>query len=373
MTGNAYGAQTPFAHTPDVYAQQFTYPPTAGIAPGYSRQGRVGRRSALGWILGSAALVIAGGSAGFYLYTRSSQPGSGSSSGPALQILKGHSASVTSLSLLANGSRLATGSLDQTVRLWSTADGSSAGTIQAGAAVNALAWSPDGSKLASGQENKSLALWSASGSTIKRESGWGAAIKSLSWRNDGSLLFFGTSGNGLHALDISNYKHSGRNTPLVFINAIAQAPDGSLLALALESGRVSFADLNHNWAEIATIAPEHGAALSVAWSLDGSAIVVGYADGKAVVYNASTRNVQYLLKHNGAVHSVAWKPDSSAATPILVSGAADGTVNLWNLAKGSQIIYSGHSDAVLAVTWGTNLVASASKDRTAILWQQPTF
>jgi WD40 repeat protein len=84
--------------------------------------------------------------------------------------------------------------------------------------------------------------------------------------------------------------------------------------------------------------------------------------------------VKYLLKHKGAVYSVAWSPASTATAPVLMSGAADGSVNIWNLqGQGQQIIYSGHSDAVLAVTWGATMLASASKDQTAILWQPPTL
>ncbi len=381
MGGGMYGAQNQFGYaTNDVYAQQ---PPAyAPQAPGYQQQGlgqgdgKVGRRSALGWVLGGAALLIAGGGAGYYVYTHNNQPtisSPGTQANPALHILKGHSASVTSLSWLPGGNQLASGSLDQTARLWSTADGSAVGTIKTGSAVDALAWSPNGSKLATGGENHSVALWNPGGSLIKRETGWGASIKTLAWRSDNNLLFLGTGGNGLHALQISNYKRYGHNTPLVSVNAVAQAPDGTLLALALGSGRVYFADLANNWAQVATIAPEHGAALSVAWSPDNSSIVVGYADGKAVVYEVTSRKVQYLLKHNGPVYSVAWKPDSTATTPILVSGAEDGTVNIWNLAKGQQAIYSGHSAAVLAVTWGATLLASASKDQSVILWQPPTF
>lgn len=373
-----YGAQAQYAPPAynDVYAQ------TPAFAPGYRQQeegyGKTGRRSALGWILGGTALLIAVGGAGIYAYSRYAQPGAAAAGtqapNPAIHILKGHSAAVTSVSLSSNGTQLATGSLDQSARIWSTADGTAVATMQVGSAVEAVAWNPDGSKLATGTENHSVVLWSASGTLIKRETNWGASVSSLAWRKDSNLLFLGTNGNGLHALQISNYKRYGHNTPQVLVNAIATSPDGKLLALALNSGRVYFADLGNNWADVAAIAPEHGAALSIAWSPDNAMLVVGYADGNAIVYDAASRKVQYLLKHNGPVNSVAWSPNSTAAVPLLVSGAGDSTVNIWNLqGKGTQIVYSGHTDAVLAVTWGASLLASASKDQNAILWQPPTF
>lgn len=384
MAGNAYNAQTAFVppRTPDVYAQPPAFMPTPRPVPGYQRPGNmppnggnVSRRGALGWLLGGAAIIVLGGGAAVYFYAKNNgQPGGSSSNGqanPALHVLKGHTASVTSLSWLANGTKLATGSLDQTARLWSASDGSSTATFTAMAGIDSLAWSPDGSILATGETNHDMQLWKASGAPIKHETGWGGAVKGLAWRSDGNLLFLGVYGNGLHALQISNFKQYGKSNPSVRINAIAIAPDGTFMAVALESGSVYFADLAKNWAQAATIQPKYGSALSVDWSPDGKLLAVGYSDNKAVVYDATTRHEKYLLKHNGPVNSVSWSRNTS--TPILASGAGDGTVNIWNLSTSKQVVYSGHSDAVLAVAWSSSVLASSSKDQTAILWQPPSF
>ena len=58
---------------------------------------------------------------------------------------------------------------------------------------------------------------------------------------------------------------------------------------------------------------------------------------------------------------------------IVTTLNSDGTVNIWNPGKGQQIIYSGHNGAVLAVTWTATQLASASKDKSVILWQLPTL
>lgn len=379
QAGGMYSAQAPYAQAPfaavptvgQAYAPVQMPMPGPRYAPGQGErlvQQRVKRRGALAWMLGAATLAAVGTGAGIYFYVRNNGQSGGSGPGSALHVLRGHSAAVTSLSWLPDGSRLASGSLDTTVRLWSAADGSAIATINADSQVRATAWSPDGATLATGEEDRSVQLWQADGHAIKRQALWGAAVVCLAWRGN-SLLFLGTSGNSLHALDTINSKRYGRNG-LTRIVGLAVSPDQTLMAVALASGEVYFADLNNGWSAVATLPGAHGEALSVAWSPDGHFVAVGYADNYAVVYDAGSRAVRYNLRHVAPVYSVAWSPGTSV--PVLASGAGDGSVNVWNLSgQGNQTIYRGHSDAVLAVSWSATMLASASKDQTVMVWEPP--
>jgi len=377
QSGGGYIAQAPYVQTPPVYtptAGSF-YPPVQmpiSHLPDPPAGGqRVQRRRTLGWLLGAAAIAAAGTGVGIYFYVSSTQSGgTGTLPASALHTLRGHSAAVTSLSWLSDGSRLASGSLDKTARLWSSTDGSALSTINTDAQVHASAWSPDGSMLATGEEDRSVQLWGADGTALKRQALWGAPVVCLAWHGN-NLLFLGTNGNSLHAFDTTSYKRYGKNG-LARIVGLAMSPDQTMMAVALASGEVYFADLNKNWAAVATIPATHRGALSVAWSPDGHLVAVGYADTYAVVYDAASQAVRYNLRHVAPVYSVAWSPNP--AVPVLASGAGDGSVNIWNLSgQGNQTMYQGHNDAVLAVSWSTTLLASASKDRTIILWQPPAF
>jgi WD40 repeat protein len=77
-----------------------------------------------------------------------------------LQTLEGHSGPVNSIAWSQDGSRLASGSSDNTVRIWDPATGQCTSTLEGHSGrVNSIAWSQDGSRLASGSRDETVRIW----------------------------------------------------------------------------------------------------------------------------------------------------------------------------------------------------------------------
>ena len=86
--------------------------------------------------------------------------------GSELHILTGHTDAIVSIALSPDGATLATGSWDTTVRLWDTNTGSHLRTLAGHTDdIDGVAFSPDGNTVASGSRDGTILLWELNPST----------------------------------------------------------------------------------------------------------------------------------------------------------------------------------------------------------------
>src|SRR5262249_39816950 len=112
---------------------------------------------------------------------------------------RGHRGPVAQVACSKDGSRLASGGTDGTVRLWGSRDGQLQSILLGHASrITTLAWSPDGSTLASGSMDFSVRLWNPSSGkllhTLLKHTG---AVHSLAWSPDGKTLASGSADKGV--------------------------------------------------------------------------------------------------------------------------------------------------------------------------------
>ncbi|MCJ1280582.1 hypothetical protein MMC21_008411, partial [Puttea exsequens] len=105
------------------------------------------------------------------------------------QTLQGHTGSVETIAFSPDGKRLASGSLDGTIKLWDAASGQLQQTLQGHTgSVRTIAFSPDGKQLASGSDDETIKLWDAESGNYLQTIQIDISINSLSFHKDSRYL-----------------------------------------------------------------------------------------------------------------------------------------------------------------------------------------
>ncbi|MEE1000646.1 MAG: hypothetical protein U0L37_01625 [Bacteroidales bacterium] len=77
-----------------------------------------------------------------------------------LKTLEGHSHEVESVAYSPDGTKIISGSLDETIKIWDTNTGECLKTLMGHIGpVWSVAFSPDGTKIVSGSDDKTVKIW----------------------------------------------------------------------------------------------------------------------------------------------------------------------------------------------------------------------
>jgi WD40 repeat protein len=284
--------------------------------------------------------------------------------------LQGHGHSVNSLAFSPNGSRLASGSADKTIKLWDVREGRLLSTLQEhGHYVYSVAFSPDGSRLASGSGDKTIKLWDVrEGRLLSTLQGHGNLVSSVAFSPDGSRLASGSNDNTIKLWDV----REGRLLSTLqghgnFVISVAFSPDGSRLASGSDDQTIKLWDVREGRL-LSTLQGHGNSVISVAFSPDGSRLASGSRDKTIKLWEFSSgRLLSTLQGHGNSVISVAFSPGGS----LLASGSYDKTIKLWEFSSGRLLsTLQGHGDYVFSVAFSPDgsRLASGSADQTIKLW-----
>lgn len=190
-------------------------------------------------------LAVGVGSGQILLWERSS---AGAEWREVERAFEGHLDRVIVLAFSPDGTLLASGSRDSTVRLWRVGTGEPVGAVLLGddqeEAVISLAFSPDGTLLASGDRDNSLNLWRTSDftllQTVRAHTNW---VNAIAFSPDGRMIATGSRDEAIMLWDVSDPLALRRiGEPLTGhysgVNSVAFSPDGALLASGAEDQRV---------------------------------------------------------------------------------------------------------------------------------------
>ncbi|KAK6356060.1 hypothetical protein TWF718_000434 [Orbilia javanica] len=332
--------------------------------------------------------------------------------GAELQSIEGHRGSVRTVAFSSDGTRLASGSEDGTVRLWDIETGEELKRLEVDSKlVLAIVFCFD-STLALGSDDGITRLWDTrTGKVMKQledDSGCVIAVAFscngmlASGSEDGIIRFWDTeTGKVVKRLE----EGSGRVTAVVFScdgkqlasasaeqirlwdvttgEVVRRLKDGSEWVLAVsfscdgtlasgsDDGRVRLWDavtgeMVKQWEG------HRGPVAAVAFSCDGKQLASGSDDRTVRLWDVTTGDVVRRLEgHSGWVTAVAFSPDGMQ----LASGSRDGVIKLWDTVVGERAEQlEGNSWSILAVAFSSDStrLASGSADGTVMLWDPAT-
>ena len=202
--------------------------------------------------------------------------------GECRRVLEGHTNRVQGIAFAPDASRLATASNDNTARIWSVADGKCLRTLQGHTnEVMSVAWSPDGKLLATGSRDRSIRLWSPDGTLSRNIENLDNWIWSVMFTADSRELLYtwggpGAGGVGSAVLQVSSGQERLRFTKHDnSVNSGAISPDGTMAATAGGSSNEIYLWRLADASSLHRLAGKGHAAWSAGWSPDGKSIAWG--------------------------------------------------------------------------------------------------
>lgn len=257
---------------------------------------------------------------------------------------------ILALAFSPNGTQLASGSKDHTVRLWDNASDSQPIVLQKHTGwTNVLAFSPNGKILASGSTDKTVQLWNTdTGEPIATLTGHLNGINALAFSPDGTTLASGSTDGTLRFWnvktgDVLATRITGHTE---WVKGVTFSKESSTLASVAFNGAITFWDVKTSQKTTHQIKGHRDWLATLAFSPDGtrlasigaeSTLVVGFGqvtnpDSLLRLTDVNTGREVATLQDKKGVSNLTFSPDGKT-----VAFSNHGNIRLWNTETDSHL------------------------------------
>jgi WD40 repeat protein len=300
--------------------------------------------------------------------------------GECLAVLSGHTNWVRSIAFSPDGSLLASCSEDQTIRVWNVESRICCQVLQGHTQrVRAIAFSPQGNLLASGGDDSTIRLWNTRtwqcSNTLQEHTSY---VRALAFHPTGELLASGSedttirlwhTSTGTYLTTLRGHTHR--------IRALTFAAEGTLLASSSDDltirlwdygDRVNIRPASTGPHLLRTLSGHENRIWSLA-AVPGQSTLVSAAEDQTLrLWDLTSGMCIHTLRGSSSlIKAITYSPDGH----LLADATEEQVIHLWDIESGHCLrTMHGHSNRVRAIAFSPDgrLLASGSEDETIRLW-----
>ena len=288
--------------------------------------------------------------------------------GPELVVQTGHSGWVYSVAFSPDGKMLASGSSDQTIKLWDVATGTELRALRGHTYnVEAVVFSRDGKLLVSLSGGNEIKIWNLPHGSLARTIKPADYVNTIAINPRGESIASGDN-RGRIRLWATNDGRESRvlQSTASRVNSLDFSPDGRFLVSGGDESVIDIWDVSSGVA-LHTIKDRAYSIASVAFSPGGLTVATG-AGNEVRLWDVASGLEKRSFDNRTKVTAVSFSPDGQT----LAGGSYSGAIKLWSVGTGGELqTLLGHESEVRSVAFSTygQLIASGSTDRTIKLWK----